>query len=39
MALTKIAADFDRGCLVPMVMGTDGSQLSDGLGLIVVVLG
>jgi hypothetical protein len=23
---------FDRGCLVPMVMGTDGSQLRDGLG-------
>ena len=34
MALTKIVADFDRGCLVPMVMGTDGSQLNDGLGLI-----
>ena len=34
MALTKIVADFDRGCLVPMVMGIDGSQLSDGLGLI-----
>uniref|UniRef100_A0A2N9G2M3 Uncharacterized protein n=1 Tax=Fagus sylvatica TaxID=28930 RepID=A0A2N9G2M3_FAGSY len=30
---------FDRGCLVPMVMGIDGSQLSDGLGLIVVCVG
>ena len=44
MALTKmqpilIMVWFDRGCLVPMVIGVDGFQLSDGLGLIVVVLG